>query len=159
MTAATREESVSDNETSFTDKLSIESTENSTFTMEQRIWSSEEVKAMILNEIREIQKNKQRADTTSVCHEVLKKHGLPKSTTALELGNMFTSKKIIKVMRSGKESFRINDEDRFSNDSDDKESNIKETSINNTTKKDRMNTAKFSPRMKDPFPNLHLLKN
>ena len=163
MAAAAREVSMSENEISFTDKLPPESAENSTIATGQRIWSSEEVKEMILNEIREIQKNKQRADTTSVCHEVLKKHGLSKSTTALELGYMFASKKLTKAMRSGKESFRIN-EDRLSNDSDDKESLIKETSIDDIAMKDRTTTAKFSPHPtvptqdEGPFPKYTVIE-
>ena len=163
MAAAAREVSMSENEIIFTDKLPPESAENSTIATGQRIWSSEEVKEMILNEIREILKNKQRADTTSVCHEVLKKHGLSKSTTALELGYMFASKKLTKVMRSGKESFRIN-EDRLSNDSDDKESTIKETSIDDIAMKDRTTTAKFSPHPtvptqdEGPFPKYTVIE-
>ena len=161
--AVAREVSVSENEISFTEKLPPESADYSTFATEQRIWSSDEIKAMILNEIREIQKNKQRADTTSVCHEVLKKHGLSKSTTTLQLGYMFASQKLTKVMRSGKESFRING-DRLSNDSDDKENSIKETSIDDIAMKDRTTTTKFSPRPtvptqdEGPFPKYTLIE-
>ena len=86
-----------------------ENTENPT---EQPIWRNEEIDAMILNEIREIQRNKKRADTTSVCQEVLKKHGLSKSTNAVQLGCTFGAEILRKVL------FRINGDQLLSNVND-----------------------------------------
>ena len=69
----------------------------------------EEVEQLILEAIRKIQENKQRADVNSVCKTLSKKYGLDDSTTTLQLTMMIATGQIQSVKHGGAESLRLSE--------------------------------------------------
>ncbi len=67
----------------------------------------EEVEQLVLDAIRKIQENKQRADVNSVCKTLSKKHGLDDSTTSLQITMMIATGQVQTVKRGGAESLRV----------------------------------------------------
>ena len=67
----------------------------------------EEVEQLILEAIRKIQENKQRADANSVCKTLSKKYGLDDCTTTLQLTMMIATEQIQSVKHGGAESLRL----------------------------------------------------
>ena len=69
----------------------------------------EEVEQLILDAIRKIRENKQRADANSVCKALSKNYGLDDSTTTLQLTMMIATGQIQSVKHRGAESLRLSE--------------------------------------------------
>ena len=69
----------------------------------------EEVEQLILDAIRKIRENKQRADANSVCKTLSKNYGLDDSTTTLQLTMMIATGQIQSVKHRGAESLRLSE--------------------------------------------------
>lgn len=73
------------------------------------LFCGKDIEKLITNKIERIKGSKQRADTTSVCKVLLKKHGLAEGVVVIAIDFMMKREKLKKTFHAGRKSFSIQD--------------------------------------------------